>query len=119
MEFTGNQRTLAFTLSEMGRQWRTLCRSDIFQLKFYEDCSDCCVENRLQGGKGGSRESGQAAAAIIQKRDDGGLDQGGGMKLVRSDFDHNSEVGPTGFSEGLVRDVRGVKEDTLGFSLSY
>lgn len=41
------------------------------------------------------------------------------MKLVRSDFDHNSEVGPTGFSEGLVRDVRGVKEDTLGFSLSY
>ena len=45
---------------------------------FWRDIPGCCVEKRLNKRKGKSKDSSYETIIVIQMRDDGSLDQGGG-----------------------------------------
>lgn len=76
-------KILVLTFNEMGQHCRNLIMG-VAELTSILKGSGCCFENRLQGRKDRSRETSQETVAIIQVKNDGGLDQVGSSRRVNN-----------------------------------
>ena len=105
----GTRRTLDFTLSKMGSQWRSLSiRGTHFQRPTL-----AAVESRLQEGQVGRWRCGQKAAVIRPVRADGGVALGGGSGQKWSEFEHILKEPLAGFPDGLEVGHESEKQSAL------